>query len=58
MLSVKAVVAVIETGQSWVDEDRFILEKPEIEITVKFKHIKSKPILNMRISNITHIIHF
>ena len=34
MLSVKAVVAVIETGQSWVDEDRFILEKPEIEIAV------------------------
>ena len=36
MLSVKAVVEVTETGQSWVDEDRFILEKPEIEITVKF----------------------
>ena len=35
MLSVKAVVEVTETGQSWVDEDRFILEKPEIEIKVR-----------------------
>ena len=34
MLRVYAVVTVNETGQSWAGEDRFIMEKPELEITV------------------------
>ena len=33
-LSIYAVVQVHETGQSWTGEDRFVLEKPDLTITV------------------------